>query len=178
MVLARLGLRLGVFSMRRQTTGSELSQAGSAMADQRYDTESSRLVLHPTSIRPLTRVTGRNSSLQAVSLPVSPRLISLLHRMEKNCNALQKEAKGYLDAMRLMAASEARIAETVDVFYTDNSEAAMAAHSFKRAVDELDAKVARELDAPYRATVLEPVGKLCSHFPEIKSVLKPLVRPG
>ena len=94
--------------------------------------------------------------------------------MEKNCNALQKEAKGYLDAMRLMAASEARIAETVDVFYTDNSEAAMAAHSFKRAVDELDAKVARELDAPYRATVLEPVGKLCSHFPEIKCVSLPL----
>lgn len=34
----------------------------------------------------------------------------------------------------------------------------MAANSYKRAVEELDTKTARELDAPYRATVLEPVG--------------------
>ena len=73
--------------------------------------------------------------------------------------------------MRAMASAEARIAETVDNFYSDGSESAMAAHSFKRAVDELDAKVAREMDAPYRATVLEPIGKLCSHFPEIKLVV-------
>ena len=48
----------------------------------------------------------------------------------------------------------------------------MAANSYKRAVEELDTKTARELDAPYRATVLEPVGKLCSYFPEINKTIE------
>jgi hypothetical protein len=66
-----------------------------------------------------------------------------------------------------LAAAQARIASTVDEFYGDASDAAMAANAYKRAVEELDAKTARELDAPYRATVLEPIGKLASFFPEI-----------
>ena len=48
----------------------------------------------------------------------------------------------------------------------------MAANAYKRAVDELDTKTARDLDAPYRATVLEPVGKLCSYFPEINKTIE------
>lgn len=47
----------------------------------------------------------------------------------------------------------------------------MAANAYKRAVDELDSKTARDLDAPYRATVLEPIGKLCSYFPEINKTI-------
>ncbi|PWN94786.1 putative RVS161-protein [Tilletiopsis washingtonensis] len=87
--------------------------------------------------------------------------------LEKEVLALQKEAKAYLDAVRSLAAAQARIASTVDEFYGDASDAAMAANAYKRAVEELDAKTARELDAPYRATVLEPIGKLASFFPEI-----------
>lgn len=71
-----------------------------------------------------------------------------------------------------LSASQARIAETVDSFYADSSEAAMAANAYKRAVDDLDAKTSRELDAPYRATVLEPVGKLASYFPEIGKTIE------
>lgn len=60
------------------------------------------------------------------------------------------------------------MAESLDgMFGNDSSDAAMAAGAYRRAVDELDSKTARELDAPYRATVLEPIGKLCSYFPEI-----------
>lgn len=70
-----------------------------------------------------------------------------------------------------MASAQARIAETIDGFYSDNSDAAMAGHAYKRAVEELDTRTARELDAPYRATVLEPVGKLCSYFPEINNTI-------
>jgi hypothetical protein len=62
-----------------------------------------------------------------------------------------------------MTAAQARLAETIDSFYTDSSDAAMSAHSYHRAVDELEATTARELDAPYRATVLEPIGRLCSY---------------
>lgn len=93
-------------------------------------------------------------------------------QLEKESLALQKEAKAYLDSIRSLASSQTRIAETVDGFYNDSSEAAMAANAYKRAVDELDARTARELDAPYRATVLEPIGKLCSYFPEINKTIE------
>lgn len=74
--------------------------------------------------------------------------------------------------MPALASAQARIAETVDGFYGDSSDAATAANAYKRAVDELDAKTARDLDAPYRATVLEPIGKLCSFFPEINKTIE------
>ncbi|KAI5450131.1 BAR adaptor protein Hob3 [Naganishia albida] len=89
--------------------------------------------------------------------------------MEKELNNLQREAKNYLDSMRMMSASQARIAETLELFYTNDrtSDSAMAGHAYKSAVEELDNIVSRDLDAPFRATVLEPVGKLCSYFPTV-----------
>ena len=47
----------------------------------------------------------------------------------------------------------------------------MAGHAYKSAVDELDNGVGRDLDAPFRATVLEPVGKLCSYYPTINEAI-------
>jgi len=89
---------------------------------------------------------------------------------EKECNALAKEGKSYLDSMRAMTAAQTRLAGHIDAFYgasDRNSESAMAAHSYKRAVDDLDAGIGRELDAPYRATILDPSLKMCSYFPII-----------
>lgn len=97
---------------------------------------------------------------------------SKFRTLEKSSNALQKEAKNYLDSIRGMTAAQARLAETIDSFYGDNSDAAMSAHSYRRAVGELESKTARELDAPYRATVLEPVGKMCSYWPEINKAIE------
>lgn len=89
--------------------------------------------------------------------------------MEKETNNLQREAKAYLDAMRAMTASQTRIAETLELFYTadKSSDGAMAGHAYRSAVEELDNGVGRDLDVPYRATVLEPIGKLCSYYPAI-----------
>lgn len=92
--------------------------------------------------------------------------------LEKTTNLLQKEAKTYLDSIRAMTAAQARLAETIDSFYGDNSDAAMAANSYRRAVGELESKTARELDAPFRATVLEPIGKMCSYWPEINRAIE------
>lgn len=47
----------------------------------------------------------------------------------------------------------------------------MAAHSYKAAVDELDNAVTRDLDGPYRATVLEPVGKMCHYFTNVNHAI-------
>jgi hypothetical protein len=85
-----------------------------------------------------------------------------------------------------MTGAQARLGETVDHFYADNSEEAMVAHAYKRGVEQLDAEVSSSLDQTYRATVLEPVslvpsaevrhnlmllmqiGKMSSHFPEVR----------
>ncbi|ODN83443.1 hypothetical protein L202_01583 [Cryptococcus amylolentus CBS 6039] len=93
--------------------------------------------------------------------------------MERETNNLQKEAKAYLDSMRSMASAQSRIAETVSLFYSTDrtSDGAMSAHSYKSAVDELDSGVGRDLDSPFRATVLDPIGKLNSYYPNINNAI-------
>ncbi|KAI0757872.1 BAR-domain-containing protein [Irpex lacteus] len=89
---------------------------------------------------------------------------------EKECQALQKDSKGYLDAMRAMTAAQARLADTIDVFYgaaDKTSESAIAAHAYKRAVEDLDTGITREMEAPYRTTIMEPLGKMNAYFPII-----------
>ncbi|PSR81167.1 hypothetical protein PHLCEN_2v6502 [Hermanssonia centrifuga] len=89
---------------------------------------------------------------------------------EKECQALQKDSKGYLDAMRAMTAAQARLADTIDTFYSasdKSSESAMAAHAYKRGVEDLDTGIGRELDAPYRTTIMEPLGKMNAYFPVV-----------
>ncbi|KAI0696746.1 hypothetical protein BC835DRAFT_1414135 [Cytidiella melzeri] len=89
---------------------------------------------------------------------------------EKECQALQKDSKGYLDAMRAMTAAQARLAETIDIFYgaaDKSSESAITAHAYKRAVEDLDTGVSREMEAPYRTTIMEPLGKMNAYFPII-----------
>ncbi|KAF8575095.1 BAR-domain-containing protein [Ramaria rubella] len=93
---------------------------------------------------------------------------------EKEANLLQKDSKAFIDSLRAMAAAQGRLADTIDVFYGSAdraSEGAMAANAYKRSVDELEASVTRELDAPYRTTVQEPVGKMCAYFPVINDAI-------
>ena len=50
-----------------------------------------------------------------------------------------------------MTATQGRLADTIDVFYSaadKASDGAMAAHSYKRAVDDLDTGIGRELVRP------------------------------
>ncbi|KAK0524588.1 BAR adaptor protein Hob3 [Tilletia horrida] len=60
------------------------------------------------------------------------------------------------------------IGEAVAGFYNKSSEAATAATAYKRAAEELDGKCCRELDAPFPATIFEPIGWMCSYLSEIK----------
>jgi hypothetical protein len=69
-----------------------------------------------------------------------------------------------------MATTHTRLSDHIDVFYGASdrtSDGAMAAHAYKRSVEELDAVVQRELDAPYRTTIMEPLGKMNAYFPVI-----------
>jgi amphiphysin len=47
----------------------------------------------------------------------------------------------------------------------------MAGHAYKAAADELDNTVTRDLDGPFRATVLEPVGKLNQYFTNVNHAI-------
>lgn len=83
---------------------------------------------------------------------------------EKECLQLLKDSKTYLDAMRSefgifimitilkgvlgMASTQTRLAETIDTFYSASgrtTEGAIAAHSYRRAAEELDSGINREL---------------------------------
>ncbi|GJJ06365.1 hypothetical protein Clacol_000556 [Clathrus columnatus] len=93
---------------------------------------------------------------------------------EKETNSLQKDSKTYIDSLRAMAAAQSRLAETIDIFYGSadrTSEGAMAANAYKRAIDELEATVTRELEAPYRTTIQEPVGKMCAYFSAVNDTI-------
>lgn len=92
--------------------------------------------------------------------------------MEGAANKLQKEAKGYLDSLRAMTASQTRIAETIDAFYGESGQKDNVSGFYKQAVQDLDADTVKELDGPYRETVLDPVSRFCSYFPEINEAIK------
>ncbi|KAI9894335.1 MAG: hypothetical protein M1814_003091 [Vezdaea aestivalis] len=92
--------------------------------------------------------------------------------MESAATRLQKEAKGYLDSLRAMTASQMRIAETIDAFYGDAGTKDGVSRSYKQAVEDLDAETIKALDGPYRTTVLEPISRFCAYFPDINECIK------
>jgi len=92
--------------------------------------------------------------------------------MEAASLRLQKEAKGYLDSLRAMTASQMRIAETIDAFYGDSGANDGVSRSYKQAVEDLDAETIKALDGPYRTTVLEPIFRFCAYFPDINECIK------
>ncbi|WPH00903.1 Hypothetical protein R9X50_00373700 [Acrodontium crateriforme] len=81
---------------------------------------------------------------------------------------LQKEAKGYLDSLRAMTASQMRIAETIDAFYGDSGASDGVSRSYKQAVEDLDAETVKALDGPYRC--VPP--SLCQYAPDDNTILE------
>ena len=94
--------------------------------------------------------------------------------LENAANRLQKEAKGYLDSLRAMTASQMRIAETIDAFYGDAGTRDGVSRSYKQAVEDLDAETIKALDGPYRQTVLDPINRFCAYFPDINECKHPI----
>ena len=92
--------------------------------------------------------------------------------METASLRLQKEAKGYLDSLRAMTASQTRIAETIDAFYGDAGTRDGVSKYYLTAVQELDSETVKALDGPFRETVLEPISRFCSYFQDIDEAVK------
>ncbi|KAL0089420.1 BAR adaptor protein Hob3 [Phycomyces blakesleeanus] len=92
--------------------------------------------------------------------------------LEQKSEKLTKEAKGYLDSLRAMTTAQTRIAQTIGHFYDDSAPMGPAGHEYKRAVERLDEEARTELDVAFRTTVLEPLTRFCSYFPEIHEAIK------
>ena len=91
-------------------------------------------------------------------------------RFEAKLEKLHKEAQGYLNSIRALHLSEQTIAETIDQFYTDGSPLGFVATQYKDTVNDQQARI--ELDEVYRMTVLDPIGKFLSIFPEVNELIK------
>jgi hypothetical protein len=85
--------------------------------------------------------------------------------LESAALRLQKEAKGYLDSLRAMTASQMRIAETVDAFYGDSGARDGVSRSYKQAVEDLDAETVKALDGPYRCVSQDSILSRNLHVP-------------
>jgi hypothetical protein len=84
---------------------------------------------------------------------------------EERVDKLHKEARAYLDAVRAMTLAQRRIAEAMEVFPPD-SPLGVASNQYKFAAEKIDDEARAEMDAVYRTTVLEPLGKLLGVFPD------------
>ncbi|KAI9228109.1 MAG: BAR-domain-containing protein [Piptocephalis tieghemiana] len=94
--------------------------------------------------------------------------------LQNKTERLQREAKAYLDALRAMSLAQVRVGQTVARFHDDPraSASGRAALGYAAAVESLDAEVRGKLDADLRATVLDPLGRLCALFPQVDEACK------
>ncbi|KAI3640626.1 hypothetical protein MIR68_001504 [Amoeboaphelidium protococcarum] len=92
--------------------------------------------------------------------------------LEQKIVQLNKEAKGYLDAVRAMTLAQQRMADTINQFYDENSQLAEVGLKYKEVASALDEDVRTALDKDYRTTVLEPLGKFNAYFPEVNEAIR------
>jgi amphiphysin len=93
-----------------------------------------------------------------------------------------------------MTTAQVRIAQTMEGFYDESAPMGQAGMEYKRVIEKLDEEARSNLvklikkttmaffnfffffffgqDTAYRTTVLEPIGRFCSYFPEINEAIK------
>lgn len=94
--------------------------------------------------------------------------------LEKAGKALQKETKGYLDSLRSVTASQVSMGETINNLYEDARVlgGVNVGGYYLQAVQEYDTETVKQLDGPFRETVLDPITKFGTYFNEIEEAIK------
>ncbi|GME87011.1 hypothetical protein B5S28_g2840 [[Candida] boidinii] len=94
--------------------------------------------------------------------------------LQKAGTDIQKDTKGYLDSLRAVTASEVAIAEIVNNLYEDARSAGgyNVGGYYLQAVQEYDQETVKQLDGPFRETVLDPITKFAGYFKEIEEAIK------
>lgn len=100
--------------------------------------------------------------------------------LQKAGESLQKEAKSYLDSLRAVTASQVTVAEVISNLYDDSKYASSASAAggynvgnyYLQCVQDFDTETVKQLDGPFRETVLDPVSKFSDYFKEINEAIK------
>ena len=89
---------------------------------------------------------------------------------------LQKAAKGYLDNIRAITNSQVTIAEIIYNLYEESKQGQSLYSNvgtyYMQSVKEFDEETVKQIDGPYRETVLDPIGKFSNYFSEIDEAIK------
>lgn len=94
--------------------------------------------------------------------------------LEKAGKELQKETKAYLDSLRAVTASQVGMGEIVNNLYEDARllGGVNVGGMYLQAVQEYDSETVKQLDGPFRETVLDPITKFATYFTEINEAIK------
>lgn len=89
---------------------------------------------------------------------------------------LQKASKGYLDSLRAVTASQVTIAEIVSNLYEEARQGGSIysniGNYYMQCVRDLDEETVKQVDEPFRETILDPITKFAGYFNEIDEAIK------
>lgn len=68
-----------------------------------------------------------------------------------------------------MTAAQTRIANTIDAFYNEAGTRDDVAAYYRQAVEDLDTETVKDLDGPFRETVLDPITRFSAYFPNVNA---------
>lgn len=90
--------------------------------------------------------------------------------------SIQTATKGYLDSLRAVTASQVTIAEIVSNLYDEAKQGGTTygsvGHYYQLVVKEFDEETVKQVDGPFRETILDPVTKFSGYFTEIDEAIK------
>lgn len=98
--------------------------------------------------------------------------------LKTNGEDLQKAAKGYLDNLRAVTASQVTIAEIVSNLYEEAKQGpggsvySNLGQVYLQCVREFDEETVKQVDGPFRETILDPITKFAGYFKEIDEAIK------
>ncbi|ODQ78855.1 hypothetical protein BABINDRAFT_168034 [Babjeviella inositovora NRRL Y-12698] len=96
--------------------------------------------------------------------------------LEKAGNMLQTETKAYLDSLRAVTASQVTIGEIIANLYEETTVAGSVYNNtgkqYLQCVREFDEETVKQLDGPFRETVLDPVSTFAGYFSEVNEAIK------
>ena len=96
--------------------------------------------------------------------------------LQRAGECLQKEAKGYLDSLGAVTACQVSIAEVISNLYADSKYISGGGFNvgnyYLQCVQDFDIETVKQLDGPFRETVLDPITKFSQYFKEIEEAIK------
>ncbi|EPZ32344.1 Arfaptin/BAR adaptor protein Hob3-like protein [Rozella allomycis CSF55] len=97
---------------------------------------------------------------------------SRFSNLESRTNKLGKEAKSFLDSLRMITASQQRIGEQISVIIDEQSAIYTKCTKFRQVMNSIDEELRVEMDQIYRFTVLDPITIYLEYFPQINDLIK------